>query len=408
MPTDEFKPLLDRDQAQRAAAQLIELACPLLRARRDFVALAADFAENCILESPAFGKLFGRAAVEKSYRQMFAAFPDASLQAAEPVISGDQAAVPMTLFGTDTGGFLGQSPTGRQFRFFMVALFVLDDQGITHERRVYDVNGLLLQLATEPGAAVETAQAYRATLERVRQEHDLMIAAEVQRALLPERQHVGADFEIAGASVPCRAIGGDFFDYFQSSSGAFGFALGDVAGKGPPAALLAAQLQGILATQSYTEGASSETLTRANKVLMRRAVEARFVTVLYGVLSCDGRVTYCNAGHNPPFLVGRRGVQRLEKGGLILGAFREASYEEDTVSLHPGDLLVVFSDGVTDARNAAGAEFGEERLLACVKANRALAPAALLEYLLATVAEFTLGAEPFDDRTALVLRYNGV
>jgi phosphoserine phosphatase RsbU/P len=88
----------------------------------------------------------------------------------------------------------------------------------------------------------------------VRQEHDLMIAAEVQRALLPERQHTGAGFEIAGASVPCRAIGGDFFDYFHFPSGAFGFALGDVAGKGPPAALLAAQLQGILATQSYSEG----------------------------------------------------------------------------------------------------------------------------------------------------------
>jgi sigma-B regulation protein RsbU (phosphoserine phosphatase) len=191
-------------------------------------------------------------------------------------------------------------------------------------------------------------------------------------------------------------------------SGAFGFALGDVAGKGPPAALLAAQLQGILATQSYAEGTPSETLARANQVLMRRAVDARFATVLYGVLSCDGHLTYCNAGHNPPLLVGRRGVQRLEKGGLILGAFREASYEEETVSLHRDDLLIVFSDGVTEARNAAGTEFGEEPLLACVKANRGMAPATLLEYLLATVAAFTVGAEPFDDRTALVLRYKGV
>lgn len=101
-------------------------------------------------------------------------------------------------------------------------------------------------------------------------------------------------------------------------------------------------------------------------------------------------------------------MQRLEKGGLILGAFREASYEEETVSLHRDDLLIVFSDGVTEARNAAGTEFGEEPLLACVKANRGMAPATLLEYLLATVAAFTVGAEPFDDRTALVLRYKGV
>lgn len=140
---------------------------------------------------------------------------------------------------------------------------------------------------------------------------------------------------------------------------------------------------------------------------MRRAVEARFATVLYGVLSCDGCLTYCNAGHNPPFLIGRRGVQRLEKGGLILGAFREAAFEEESVPLHSDDLLVVFSDGLTEARNAAGAEFGEERLLACVKANRALAPAALLEYLFAKVADFSVGAAPSDDRTALALRYSG-
>ncbi len=246
--------------------------------RRDSVALAADYAEDCVLESPAFGTVFGPAAVEKSHRQFFTAFPDIEMQSSDPLIDGDHVALPATIYGTDTGGFLGQAPTGKRFRFFVVLLFVLDDRGIAHERRVYDINGVLLQLATDVGIAAETAQIYRATLERVRLEHDLTIAAEVQRALLPERQHTGAGFDIAGASIPCRAIGGDFFDYFHFPSGAFGFALGDVAGKGPPAALLAAQLQGILATQSYSDGTPSETMARANQVLMRRAVEARFAT----------------------------------------------------------------------------------------------------------------------------------
>lgn len=179
--------------------------------RHDSVALTADFAEGCVIESPAWGTLVGRAAVEKSYREFFTAFPDCGLQAGDPLITGDQVATPMTLYGTDTGGFLGQAPTGKRFRLFVVVLDVLDDRGsITHERRVYDVNGLLLQLATDLGVAAETAQIYRATLERVRLEHDMTIAAEVQRALLPERQHTGAGFEIAGASLPCRAIGGDF------------------------------------------------------------------------------------------------------------------------------------------------------------------------------------------------------
>lgn len=373
----------------------------------DSVALAADYAEDCVVESPTFGTLFGRAAAEKAFRHLFTAFPDLSFQFGDLFVTGDQVARLQTVRGTDTGGFLGQDATGKQFRLFVVMLYVLDEHAITHERRVFDINGLLLQLATDVGIAAETAQIYRATLERVRLEHDLTIAAEIQRALLPQLQRTGAGFEIAGASIPCRAIGGDFIDYFDLPSGAFGFVLGDVAGKGSPAALLAAQLQGILATQSCSEGTPAETLARANQVLTRRAVEARFATVLYGSLSVDGHLTYCNAGHNPPLLIGRRGVQRLEKGGLILGAFRDATFEEETLSLHPDDLLVVFSDGLTEARNASGAEFGEERLLACVKANRGQAPAALLEYLFAKVADFSVGAPPSDDRTALVLRYTG-
>jgi SnoaL-like polyketide cyclase len=116
----------------------------------------------------------------------------------------------VTLHGTDTGGFLGQAPTGKAFRVFVVNLYVVDNRQIVHERGVYDVNGLMLQLATDAGMVAETAQIYRATLERARLAHELTIAAKVQRALLPELQHVGPGFEIAGASVPCRTIGGDF------------------------------------------------------------------------------------------------------------------------------------------------------------------------------------------------------
>jgi phosphoserine phosphatase RsbU/P len=192
------------------------------------------------------------------------------------------------------------------------------------------------------------------------------------------------------------------------ASGAFAFALGDVAGKGPPAALLAAQLQGTLAVQSYSDATPAATVTNVNRVLARRAVGSRFATLVYDVISCDGVLTYCNAGHNPPLLIGRRGVQRLETGGLILGAFSEASFEQDTVPLCPDDTLVVFSDGVTEALNAEGAEFGEERLIACVDANRGLTPRAMVDCLLGSVDRFSMGATPNDDRTALILRFTGM
>jgi sigma-B regulation protein RsbU (phosphoserine phosphatase) len=233
-------------------------------------------------------------------------------------------------------------------------------------------------------------------------------AAEIQRALLPQSEHKGAGFEVAAASLPCRAIGGDFFDYFDLPNGPFGFALADVAGKGPPAALLAAQLQGILAAHSYSAGTPAHTVTRVNEVLARRTIESRFATALYGQLSCDGsRLSYCNAGHNPPLLFGRRGVRRLEKGGLILGAFGEATFEEETLQLDPGDTLVVFSDGVTEALNAEGVEFGEERLQSCVTINRELGPQDLLNRILNTVREFSANTTQSDDLTVLVLRHSG-
>ena len=383
-------------------------------ARRDSAALVAHFADNCVLESPSYGTITGRAGIERVYRQFFASMPDISIDVGTILVAGDQVVMTSTISGTDTGGFLGQAPTGKQFRFLFVTFFTLDDDGkIVRERRVYDAGGLMLQLATGiapnmgPGVPPDAADVYRATLAAARQEHELKIAAEIQRSLMPNAQHKGDGFEVVAASLPCRAIGGDFLDHFRLPTGALAFALGDVAGKGPPAALLAAQLQGILAAQSHAGGTPAETVTRVNQVLARRAVEGRFATLLYGVLSREGCLTYCNAGHNPPLLHGRRGVQRLEKGGTILGVFNEATFEDETVQLDRGDTLVVFSDGVTEALDAGGSEFGEERLLSCVTTSHELEPPSLLKCVLDAVRDFCAGTVQSDDLTVLVLRYTG-
>ena len=140
---------------------------------------------------------------------------------------------------------------------------------------------------------------------------------------------------------------------------------------------------------------------------MRRAVAARFTTVVYGLLNLDGRLTYCNAGHNPPLLICREGVQRLATGGPVVGAFDNVRYEEATLQLYPNDVLVVFSDGITEALDPAGIEFGDERLLASVETNRALPPQSLLEHLLDDVRQFSANDMRYDDQTALILRYSG-
>ena len=260
-------------------------------------------------------------------------------------------------------------------------------------------------LATEAAAAIESAHLYRESAEKRRLERELQLAAEIQRALLPEACQSGGHFDVASNSIPCRAIGGDFYDYFALAGGAFGFTLGDVAGKGPSAALLTAMIQGIFSAHVGTAGSPAQLMALANEGLLRRSIQSRFATVVYGALARDGRLTYCNAGHNPPVLMGRGGIRRLETGGLILGLFPQATYEQETVALEPGDLLVIFSDGVTEALDVAGEEFGEERLLACLETNRQCPPQEVLERLLSAVRAFTAGAAQHDDVTALVLRY---
>ena len=260
-------------------------------------------------------------------------------------------------------------------------------------------------LATEAAVAIENARLYRETMEKARMEQEMRIAAEIQQALLPKAGRSGVFFKAAAASLPCRSIGGDFYDYVDLSNGSLGFALGDVAGKGPPAALLSAMMQGIFAAQAASSDPPSLTVSRVNLALYRRGIESRFVTLMYGALYPDGRLQYCNAGHNPPLVVGPTDFRRLERGGPIVGLFEGATYEEETVTLTVGDWLIVYSDGVSEALSAEGEEYGESRILTCVRKNLDMEPQALLESLFADVRDFARGAAQSDDITAMVLRF---
>jgi len=349
----------------------------------------------------------GRLAIERAFQTVFLAFPDIRMHTEELLVLGNRAVRICTATGTDSGGFMGLPATGKPVRVSVICLFTFNgDCQIVHEKRIYDFGRVLLQLAGEAEPATEAPRLYRELLERAMQKHELRIAADIQRALLPQSCYMGTGFEVAATSIPCRAIGGDFFDYFTLSDGAFSFVLGDVAGKGPPAALLASMLQGIFTTNAHGDNTPAKVISHANDALMRRGVEARFATVLYASLSTDGRLTYCNAGHNPPLLIGKRGVLRLETGGMVVGLFEHA-FDEQTLQLEPDDLLVAYSDGVTEARNPDGEEFGEERLLACVRDNCNLAPSELLQCVFNAVNQFSAGATQADDLTLLVLRFSG-
>ena len=261
--------------------------------------------------------------------------------------------------------------------------------------------------ATQAALAIESARLYAESAEKARTDHDLKIAAEIQRNMLPEPVFEIGTVDLAAESIPCRTVGGDFYDYLEIGERGLGFALGDVAGKGPPAALLAAAVQSNFVALAPVSSEPAETMARVNKALLRRAIDARFATMFYGAVTADGRLSYCNAGQEPPLVVGRNAVSWLETGGPVLGLLSIATYEFETVVLEPGDLVIVCSDGVTEARNRHGDEFGRDRLVDAVRGRHGAKPETVLEHLISAVKLFSEGTAQADDVTALVLRYRG-
>jgi serine phosphatase RsbU (regulator of sigma subunit) len=262
-------------------------------------------------------------------------------------------------------------------------------------------------LSAEAALAIENARLYREALDKAKFEQELKVAAAIQQSLLPPANRDGAFFSTAAASIACRAVGGDFYDYVDLPTGQFGFIVGDVAGKGSPAALLAAAVLGMFSAEATYQANPKSLITRLNHGLFRRAIEARFLTTFYAMLGPNGEFTYCNAGHNAPILVSSSGMRRLETGGVVLGLFEHASFEEETITLTPGDLIVAFSDGVTEALNPEGEEFTDDRLIECVLAQKSNTPQTALNALLAEVRAFCADATQSDDVTVVLVRYNG-
>jgi serine phosphatase RsbU (regulator of sigma subunit) len=241
---------------------------------------------------------------------------------------------------------------------------------------------------------------------RQRQEEELKRAAALQQALLPgEPRRVGC-IDIAGRNVPSLDVGGDYFDYVEGEGGRLVVGLGDVAGKGMPAALLMTHLAASVRAQVETERPLGEVMRRLNRSIHQNVRGERFITlVLAEVDTGTGSLTYINGGHNPPFLVRSRGaVEPLTEGGLLLGIMPEAEYASGTLTMDPGDLLVFYSDGVTEARNLAEEEYGEDRLLQFLRGAASRRPEELVEALIQDVRDFMRRPKPTDDVTVVMMR----
>ncbi len=265
---------------------------------------------------------------------------------------------------------------------------------------------LLMAFAAQAAVALERARMTRELLDRRRLEKELAIAREIQLSFLPRSAPQLPGFDIAGTSRSHDEVGGDYFDFIQVSDSRVGLAIADVSGKGIPAALLMAGFRMSLLAEIRNDFAIRAVMRKVGTLLFESTERDRFVTAFYGVLDYRNRVLiFSNAGHDPPLLVRANGTaESLVEGGVALGVLADARYEERPIALHPGDVLVLYTDGVSEAPAPDGQMFGRGRLEDAIRGLAARSGEEILQGIVAAVLEWTGERGPTDDLTLMVVK----
>jgi serine phosphatase RsbU (regulator of sigma subunit) len=287
----------------------------------------------------------------------------------------------------------------------VIGLIYLDSPHFVHEFTKDDLN-LLTVMANVAAIRIEHARLAEVEQAEKLLASELQQAAQIQRRLLPAVAPVVAGLELAGYNTPCRTVGGDYYDFIPYEDGRVAILVGDVAGKGMPAALLVSSLQARVQVLFDEPDQLDSRVTRLNRAIKTNCPDNRFITFFIGVLDPqEGCFTYCNAGHNEGIVVHRDGsVERLEATGLILGIMAGAVYAKQVCQIEPGDLLVLFSDGISEASRLDGEDFGEDRLVELLREHRSESAQAIIETVIQRVTEFIAGAPPADDITIVVAK----
>ncbi len=263
-------------------------------------------------------------------------------------------------------------------------------------------------LALEASTILENARLLTEEREKRRMEEELQIARAIQRDLLPDNLPSGGWFRTAGSSITSREVGGDYFDVRQLDVDTFSCAIADVSGKGMSAALLAALLQGAFLFAWHGPSQIEDLMARINGFLNERAKGEKYATAFYCTISRTGELRWANAGHPRPYLVRTNGeLLQLDSTGLPLGMLETAAYETQTVQLAPGDKLVLYSDGLSEAQSADGAFFDRGGFRRVLETGAAANSSDLHARLIEAIEEFTDGTELLDDVTVLVAEYSG-
>jgi serine phosphatase RsbU (regulator of sigma subunit) len=265
---------------------------------------------------------------------------------------------------------------------------------------------ILTTLASVASIRVENASLLDERLIRERMERELELATEIQQRFQPSAPPMVAGYEFQGISFSCYEIGGDYYDFVPRHDGKMLVALGDVSGKGTAAALLMSSVHAAIHAQVAAKTVLDEAITSVNRYLAENTPANRFVTLFAGELDpTNGKFRYINAGHNPPLIGKLDGtVQQLSSGGLPLGIIADAEFEAGEVTLEPGESLVIYSDGVNEANNLAGDEFGMERLIQVVSSNLKSSASGMRDKVESALSEFTQTAPANDDITLVIVK----
>jgi serine phosphatase RsbU (regulator of sigma subunit) len=265
---------------------------------------------------------------------------------------------------------------------------------------------VLQTLAVEGSTVIENARLFGLARDQERIQHEMFLARSIQQGLLPRELPQGDFFQISSITTPTEAVGGDYYDVVALPDGRYGFALADVAGKGMPAALMAASLQGAFGAVAAGAPELGELFRRVNDYLVDRTPPEMFATLLYGVLDRQGGFEFVNAGHIPPLIVrAGGGVDHIASSNFPVGLFPHVDFTTTRAQLSPGDLIVTTSDGVTEARNALGGLYGDPRLLSLLQGCSGQKADEVVRRILASVREFVGHAPQSDDITVTIIRF---
>jgi sigma-B regulation protein RsbU (phosphoserine phosphatase) len=267
---------------------------------------------------------------------------------------------------------------------------------------------VLRTLAREAATVVENARLFAASRAKQRLDHEIEIASQIQKQLLPKSLPDLPDVAVAGSTLSCHSVGGDCFDVISLGGGRHGFFVGDISGKGVTAALLATLLQGVFFTTAAMDISLPGVFSRVNQYLCERTGEDSYATVFYGILDKLGRFEYVNAGHVPPLLKRKAGgLEGLGSANFPVGMFSEAEYQSARAQFEPGDFLVIYTDGVSEASNNRNELFEEFRLRKIVEDFTGENVTQLGDAIREGMRVFTEGAAQSDDITILVIQYKG-